>query len=375
MFCPFCGNTIEDNSTKCAFCNKKLDGIIAKPTAVTGTPEKESGFIPIQPPPPPKKNYVPIIIVASILATGIIVAALIFAFGNNTKTAEPINNTNTIPSNQRYTVVIPENLQTEPITQEVTKPLEHLSSITSEGDYYKVTMDGYLNMRTGPGLEYEEVVRIPEGDLVRLMFYNDNGKWAFVEYGPYTGWVSSPYIKYEGTYIEEEEKELQKTEPQTTEPEVQYNSKGIVELNTDYDQWLYETQRVIMDGYLNIRSGPGLEYDIVGSLDYLCTVDIQYYDDEDNWAKVQIGETEAWIDSDYLETFSENDVAAYYTVTASDGVSVNTSFDSFDAIAEIPAGETVGVVCIDPCHGMARVEYDGCFGWVDYSGIEFDKLA
>ncbi len=379
MFCPFCGSTIPDDSEKCSVCNKEFGGKIipqpveVQPSVVVNIPEKpaENNFE--AEPAKEKKNYTPLIIVAVIVATAIIVGALILAFGNRVKKNLPDQEAESTTLIQQESAVVLENNEPslQQTTQPETKPLERLSSITVDGDYYKITMDGYLNMRTGPALDYDVVVRVPYGELVRFIKYNSNGKWAYVEYGPYVGWVSSPYIKYEGTYISEQETEKQL---QTTETTVPYNSNGIVEFNSNFNEWLYLDQRVTMDGYLNVRTGPGLDYDVVSRVDYLTKVEVHYYHTKTNWAKISVGGTEGWVDADYLESYS-TDVAAYYEVTATDGVDMYEDPGDFDSVlTTIEGGEKIGVVVINPINGMALAEYDGNTGWVDYAVLEFDKV-
>lgn len=61
-----------------------------------------------------------------------------------------------------------------------------------QGGYYVyvATPDGGLNMRSGPGIEYEKVMsgRIPDG--VRLYIGVVSGNWGQTSYNGYSGWVA-----------------------------------------------------------------------------------------------------------------------------------------------------------------------------------------
>lgn len=55
---------------------------------------------------------------------------------------------------------------------------------------YVATPDGGLNIRSGPGVEYERVMngRIPDG--VRLYIEYVSGNWGYTSYKDYIGWVA-----------------------------------------------------------------------------------------------------------------------------------------------------------------------------------------
>lgn len=96
-----------------------------------------------------------------------------------------------------------------------------------------------LNLRSGPGTGFDKLADIP-GDAVLTLTGLDNG-WYLTSYNGVSGYVSSDYVTLTGTSA---------SLPSMTsaEPAVQY---GI--LNTDGSS-------------LNLRSGPGTEFDKVASI-------------------------------------------------------------------------------------------------------------
>ncbi len=70
---------------------------------------------------------------------------------------------------------------------------------------YVATPDGGLNIRSGPGVEYERVMdgRIPDGVKLYIGYTSDN--WGFTSYNGYDGWVAL--------------KQTSKTPPATPKPE------------------------------------------------------------------------------------------------------------------------------------------------------------
>lgn len=57
---------------------------------------------------------------------------------------------------------------------------------------YKYTT-GNLNMRTGPGIDFEIILTIPEGESVEIL--EDDIQWTKVIYEGATGYCSSEYLQ------------------------------------------------------------------------------------------------------------------------------------------------------------------------------------
>src|SRR5687768_10132048 len=53
-----------------------------------------------------------------------------------------------------------------------------------------------LNMRDGPGPEYEVLRVIPEGQVVDILGGPENGTWWNVGYEGYVGWCSGDYLQF-----------------------------------------------------------------------------------------------------------------------------------------------------------------------------------
>lgn len=96
-----------------------------------------------------------------------------------------------------------------------------------------------LNLRSGPGTGFDKLADIP-GDAVLTLTGLDNG-WYLTSYNGVSGYVSSDYVTLAGT-------SASLPSMASAEPAVQY---GI--LNTDGSS-------------LNLRSGPGTEFDKVASI-------------------------------------------------------------------------------------------------------------
>ena len=72
---------------------------------------------------------------------------------------------------------------------------EYISEVRQNDSQYIKTMAvrNAVNLRTGPGTGYEEILEIPAGAQVNVIDMNDS-KWYHIEYQGNTGYCSSSYL-------------------------------------------------------------------------------------------------------------------------------------------------------------------------------------
>ena len=131
-----------------------------------------------------------------------------------------------------------------------------------------VTADG-LNIRSGPGTDYDVVGSYNDGDYVNILEQFTYGKttWGCTK----KGWISMDYVDTDGTDDDD----------------------------SDKDSNDYKTGYVNADG-LRIRSGPGTDYAPVGTLEFGEGVTILDEVEDGNgvlWGKISSG----WISMEYVE--------------------------------------------------------------------------
>lgn len=99
-------------------------------------------------------------------------------------------------------------------------------SATAETRFVKQTHDGFLNLRTGPGVQFDIVQQMYPGDAVDVK--EVKGTWARVRHQDgRAGWTSTKYL------------EVRLAQGQTL------------------------TVKQTNDGYLNLRTGPGGNFDVI----------------------------------------------------------------------------------------------------------------
>lgn len=132
---------------------------------------------------------------------------------------------------------------------------------------------GTVNVRSGPGTQYEIVGQLAQGDAVLVTARDSEaGRWLLIEAEPaVSGWVGSFMV-----VIESDPSALPVVD-QTLE------TSGV-------------TVRVVAFGRVNVRSGPGMEYELVGQLDVGDEADaLARSNDESDWLYIQRAEFDGWV--------------------------------------------------------------------------------
>jgi len=133
-------------------------------------------------------------------------------------------------------------------------------------DYYVYvdTPDGGLNMRYGPGVDYARVIdyRIPDGMKLHITYESDN--WGYTEYKGSYGWVALS---------------------QTSSTPLENNGQSV-------DYYVYVNTP---DGGLNMRYGPGVDYDRV--IDYRIPdgTKLHIMERYDNWGYTTYDGEYGWV--------------------------------------------------------------------------------
>ena len=67
--------------------------------------------------------------------------------------------------------------------------------IEATDTFWRVTAEGGLRLRVGPGTEYEKVGLVPENTALQDLGHSSDGKWMLTLYGKWHGWVSMEYLE------------------------------------------------------------------------------------------------------------------------------------------------------------------------------------
>lgn len=122
-----------------------------------------------------------------------------------------------------------------------------------------------LNVRSGAGTSYSTIGSLKKGDTVNVI--KKSGGWYQIQFtSSKTGWVSADYVSYKAN---------SNSSSNTTKT-------GVVTANS-----------------LNVRSGAGTSYSIVGSLSKNTKVEITQT--SGSWYKIKSGSLVGWVSADYIK--------------------------------------------------------------------------
>lgn len=73
---------------------------------------------------------------------------------------------------------------------------EQPTTVYAEGEQpsYTVTPDSNMNLRAGPGTDFDKVAQIPAGTAVTALGTNADETWVVVQYEGQYGWLAKEYL-------------------------------------------------------------------------------------------------------------------------------------------------------------------------------------
>ena len=74
---------------------------------------------------------------------------------------------------------------------------EQPATLFEEGQQpnYKTPADANMNLRAGPGTDFDKVTQIPMGTAVTALGSNADGSWIVVQYNGKCGWLAKQYLE------------------------------------------------------------------------------------------------------------------------------------------------------------------------------------
>lgn len=83
--------------------------------------------------------------------------------------------------------------ETDPLAALAEQP----ATLFEEGQQpdYKTPADANMNLRAGPGTDFDKVAQIPMGTTVTALGSNADGSWVVVQYNGKCGWLTKEYLE------------------------------------------------------------------------------------------------------------------------------------------------------------------------------------
>jgi uncharacterized protein YraI len=159
-----------------------------------------------------------------------------------------------------------------------------------EGPY--ISTAAITNVRSGPSTEVEIVGRLQAGTRVPVAGRLESSEWWFIDNEDLTGWVAAEVVEFVGDattlpILEPQLPELPATvEPDTTD-----------DVETDVTPASGPSVSVPAGG-VNVRSGPGLDFELIGRLEEETSYRVLGVDETGRWWLIEydgVNEGQAWV--------------------------------------------------------------------------------
>ena len=215
------------------------------------------------------------------------------------------------------------------------------SSNTTTTQSGTVKVNGALNVRSGAGTSYSVIGSLSNGAKVEIV--ETSGNWYKIKYGSGYGYISKDYVTVSSS-----------------------SNSGSTNTTT------MQSGTVKVNGALNVRSGAGTNYSVIGSLSNGAKVEI--VETSGSWYKIKYGSGYGYVSKDYIlvntRSIVENTVLREGTaVTLSLKVRYESNYES-NVMGTIAMGEKVSV--LEDNGEWSKIEYNGKMGYILNEYVDFN---
>lgn len=157
-----------------------------------------------------------------------------------------------------------------------------------------------INMRTGPGTAFEVLHVVPQGAVVDIIGRSDSeSNWLLTRFNEQEGWIAYFTVALDGDTAALPIIPFEQNLAQAVPPALVIDTAAPMAVPFSTDQLTaYSTTRV------NVRSGPGTQYTVLGTLLPGYTVSVTGVSGlRQEWLRIQFDGAEGWVAS-YVVTLS-----------------------------------------------------------------------
>ena len=222
------------------------------------------------------------------------------------------------------------------------------SSTTTQSGTVKV--NGGLNVRSGAGTGYSVIGSLSNGSKVEIV--ETSGTWYKIKYGSGYGYVSKDYI--------------------TVSSSSSGNSSSSSTGSSSSSSTTIQSGTGKVNGGLNVRSGAGTSYSVIGSLSNGSKVEI--VETGGTWYKIKYGSGYGYVSKDYItintRSIAENTVLKEGTaVTLALKVRDESNYEA-NIVGTIAMGEKVSVV--EDNGEWSKIQYNDTIGYILNEYVDFN---
>ena len=234
-----------------------------------------------------------------------------------------------------------------------------------------VKVSNSLNVRSGAGTNYSVLGSLSNGAKVEIV--GTSGSWYKIKYGSGYGYVSKDYVTVSSSNNNSSSNNTTTTPSTST-------TTGIIKVNNA----------------LNVRSGAGTSYSVIGSLKNGATVEI--VETSGSWYKIKYGSGYGYVSKDYVTVSSSSNNSSSNSGSSNSGSSNNTittpststtgtikvndtlnvrsgAGTSYSVIGSLKNGATIEIV--ETVNSWYKIKFNNGYGYVskDYVVLQNRSIA
>nr|WP_243280440.1 SH3 domain-containing protein [Clostridium sp. 1001271B_151109_B4] len=223
-----------------------------------------------------------------------------------------------------------------------------------------IKVNDTLNVRSGAGTSYSVIGSLKNGASVEIV--ETSGNWYKIKYGSGYGYVSKDYVTVNSSNSDTSNNGS--SDNTTTTPST--STTGTIKVN----------------GALNVRSGAGTSYSVIGSLNNGASVEI--VETSGSWYKIKYGSGYGYVSKDYVTVSSSNNDSSSSTTTSTSKGIVNVSSSlnvrsgagtNYSTIGTLSKNEIVEIV--ETVNSWYKIKFNNGYGYVskDYIVLQNRSIA
>ena len=233
-----------------------------------------------------------------------------------------------------------------------------------------VKVSNSLNVRSGAGTNYSVLGSLSNGAKVEIV--GTSGSWYKIKYGSGYGYVSKDYVTVSSS--------------SNNSSSNSGSSNSGSSNNTTTTPSTSTTGTIKVNNALNVRSGAGTSYSVIGSLKNGATVEI--VETSGSWYKIKYGSGYGYVSKDYVTVSSSNNNSSSNNTTTTPSTSttgtikVNDTLNvrsgagtSYSVIGSLKNGATIEIV--ETVNSWYKIKFNNGYGYVskDYVVLQNRSIA
>ena len=233
-----------------------------------------------------------------------------------------------------------------------------------------VKVSNSLNVRSGAGTNYSVLGSLSNGAKVEIV--GTSGSWYKIKYGSGYGYVSKDYVTVSSS--------------SNNSSSNSGSSNSGSSNNTITTPSTSITGTIKVNDTLNVRSGAGTSYSVIGSLKNGATVEI--VETSGSWYKIKYGSGYGYVSKDYVTVSSSNNNSSSNNTTTTPSTSttgtikVNNALNvrsgagtSYSVIGSLKNGATIEIV--ETVNSWYKIKFNNGYGYVskDYVVLQNRSIA